>query len=92
MAKRDARKTPTTTSRRGRPSPFGKTGAESVVAFVRAAGPEWVSSTSICEHWKVEGRKGMPYVLLSRLTKDGVLKRWKSPLKRAAWYTIASGK
>ena len=91
--------TPTTVTgkRRGRPpgsknskrkrGSFTKTGEETVLEYVTSKGP--VTAAEVNKHWQGEGRGGKADNTLSKLVKDGKLKRVKNKGERGSSYAAA---
>jgi len=91
---------PTDGVRRGRPARkagkaprrrrrFEVSGAQSVLNFVKAAGPKGATSAEITRHWKSEGRSGLPYIVLGQLVKAKKLKKTDLKGQRGSQYTLA---
>jgi hypothetical protein len=86
-----------TGKRRGRPpgsknskrkrGSFEKTGEETVLSFVNSKGP--VTAAEVNKHWQGEGRGGKADNTLSKLVKDGKLKRVKNKGERGSSYAAA---
>jgi hypothetical protein len=86
-----------TGKRRGRPpgsknskrkrGMFSKTGEETVLEYVTSKGP--VTAAEVNKHWQGEGRGGKADNTLSKLVKDGKLKRVKNKGERGSSYAGA---
>jgi hypothetical protein len=66
---------------------FKTTGAESILAFVKAAGAKGVVGGQIAKHWKAEGRGAGLYSLLGQLVKGKKIKRQKIKGQKGSMYT-----
>ena len=77
---------PATKTRRPRRK-FRTTGTESVLAFVKAAGPKGVTGGQIVQHWKTEGRGDTCYHTLRELIKAKKIKRQKMKGQKGSAYT-----
>jgi hypothetical protein len=73
--------------KRRRRRKFKTTGAESILAFVKAAGAKGVVGGQIAKHWKAEGRGAGLYSLLGQLVKGKKLKRQKIKGQKGSMYT-----
>jgi hypothetical protein len=65
---------------------FKTTGAESILAFVKAAGAKGVAGGDIAKHWKAEGRGAGLYGLLGQLVKGKKIKRQKIKGQKGSMY------
>lgn len=84
---RRPRRPSTKASTRRRPRrKFKTTGNESILTFVRAAGPKGVSGAQLVQHWKAEGRGVGCYNLLGKLIKDKRIKRRKLKGQKGSLY------
>ena len=72
--------------KRRRRRKFKTTGAESILAFVKAAGAKGVVGGQIAKHWKAEGRGAGLYGLLGQLVKGKKLKRQKIKGQKGSRY------
>jgi hypothetical protein len=70
---------------RGRRS-FGKSGAQSVLDFVKSKGARGTTTSEINQHWKSEGRAGDAYVTLGQLVNKRQLKRENLKGQRGSRY------
>lgn len=66
---------------------FAKTGEETVLEYVTNKGP--VTAAEVNKHWQGEGRGGKADNTLSKLVKDGKLKRVKNKGERGSSYAGA---
>jgi hypothetical protein len=74
------------TSKRKPRRKFKTTGAESILAFVKAAGVKGVVGGQIAKHWKAEGRGAGLYSLLGHLVKTKKIKRQKLKGEKGSRY------
>lgn len=81
-------KAPTQAKRRGRRK-FKVTGTESILAFVKGAGKQGVTTAEIVKNWKKEGRSGDGYTTLGELVKVKKLKKEKIQGAKGSRYTAA---
>lgn len=70
---------------RRRRGSFEKTGEDSVLDFVKSKGP--VTAAEVNDHWSGEGRGGKADNALSKLVKNGKLKRNKVKGERGGTYS-----
>lgn len=75
------------TGQRRRRKKFRMTGEESVLAFVKKHGRP--TAKEVNEHWKKEGRGGKADNTLSKLVKEGKLKRIPAEDARGSRYVLA---
>lgn len=75
------------TKRGGRRRRFTKTGEESVLSFVKQQGKP--NAKEVNAHWAKEGRGGKADNTLSKLVKEGKLKRVKAKGERGSRYRAA---
>ena len=66
---------------------FARSGEEEVLEFVRKSGTP--NSAEVNAHWESQGRKGRADNALSKLVRDGKLKRVANPGERGSRYAIA---
>lgn len=73
--------------RRRKRGTFKITGEQSIIEFIKRKGKP--STKEINDHWKGEGRGGKADNTLTRLVKEGRLKRIKSKDVRGSRYSVA---
>ena len=83
------RGTPTKAVTRRRRRKFKTTGNESILSFVKAAGPKGVTGGQIVQHWKAEGRGVGCYNLLGKLIKEKKIKKQKLKGEKGSLYVAA---
>ena len=66
---------------------FKTTGAESIMAFVKAAGKSGVTGAQIDKHWKSEGRSAGCYNTLWKLVHEKKIRRHKLKGEKGSVYT-----
>lgn len=66
---------------------FKVTGEQLIINFVKAAGKNGATGAQINKHWKAEGRSGAAYTPLTKLVKEGRIKRHKIRNGRGSRYT-----
>lgn len=72
--------------RRGRGS-FAKTAEESIIDFIKKN--DRPSTADVNKHWQAEGRGGKADNTLTKMVKDGKLKRFKDQGVRGSSYEVA---
>lgn len=73
--------------RRRKRGSFAKTGEQSILDFIKSHGKP--STADVNVHWKKEGRGGKADNTLTRLVKEGKLKRVSSKDVRGSRYAVA---
>ncbi|MCC7409413.1 MAG: hypothetical protein IT442_15220 [Phycisphaeraceae bacterium] len=73
--------------RRRKRGSFAKTGEQSILDFIKSHGKP--STADVNVHWKKEGRGGKADNTLTRLVKEGRLKRVASKDVRGSRYAVA---
>lgn len=74
--------------RRGR-GHYETTGTDSLLEFIRAAGPKGAATRDIVAHWKSEGRAGDGYPALALLGNAKKIRKEKMKNQRGSRYFIA---
>jgi hypothetical protein len=74
--------------RRRRRRKFSVSGADSIVAFVKAAGGKGVSGGQVVRNWKAEGRGAGCYNMLGTLVRAKKIKRQHTKGSRGSMYTV----
>ena len=68
---------------------YAVSGLDSILAFVKTAGKEGVTTAEIVRYWKAEGRSGDGYTTLGELVTAKKLKREKIEGAKGSRYTVA---